>query len=271
MKGKQQSRYVPPTISYVTFRSNFEKLALFLGTTEELLDKHVRILKWRVRVARRGLPELERQMDGFLKKYKLSKAAEKRFNEIGSKVEDLADIDIFVPIQIKLLHQFPELIRIFGLIYLVAVFEGYLSDIVREMLLTHPEALKSSRQLTAEEVLAQGGKKQIVSYLVEKEIDDLLYKSFPDVIKYFNEKFRINLNDSEVPTEDIVEIQATRNIHIHNKGVVNQHFQKLVKDHKLRPGAYKRITREYLQYANNCIATLVGFIDTEARNKYFAR
>ena len=222
MKGKQQSRYVPPTRSYITFRSNFEKLALFLGTTEELLNKHVRILKWRARVARRDLPKLERQMEEFLNKSKLSKAAEKRFNKIGSKIEDLADIDIFVPIQMKLLHQFPELNRILGLIYLVAVFEGYLSDIVREILLTHPEALKSNRQLTVEEVLAQGGKKQMLNYLVEKEIDDLLYKSFPDVSKYFNEKFKINLNDSEIPAENVVEIQATRNIHIHNKGVVNE-------------------------------------------------
>ncbi len=73
MSEKQPSRYVPPTKSYITFNYNFDKLTLFLGTTEELYAKQVNILEWQVQVARRDLPQLERQMNEFLEKSKLGK------------------------------------------------------------------------------------------------------------------------------------------------------------------------------------------------------
>lgn len=270
MPEKQPSRYIPPTKSYLTFKSNLDKLEYFLGTTEEWYANQVRILGWRVRVARRELPQLERQMDEFLKKSRLSKADEKRFNKIGSMVENLTDIDIFAPMQMKLFRQFPELIRILGLSHLVTIFEGYLTDIIQEILLAHPDILKSGKQLTAEEALNLGGRKQIVTCLAEKEVEELQHSPFQKVVKYFDDKFNINLNTSVVSPEQITEILATRNIHIHNKGVVNQRFKKLVKGSTLRLGTYKRITKEYLLYANSCIWTIVSFIDTGAGTKYLA-
>jgi len=270
MPEEQPSRYIPPTKSCITFNSSFDKLAYFLGTTEELYAKQVKILEWQVRVARKELPQLEKQMDEFLEKSRLSKADEKRFNKIRSRVEHLSDIDIFVPVQMKLFRQFPELVRILGLTYLVAIFKGYLADIIEEILLANPDALKSGKQLSAEEVLTRGGWKQIIRYLAEREAEEIENASFQKVTEYFDDKFKINLNTSVVSPENIIEILATRNIHIHNKGVVNQHFQKLVKGSTLRLGTYKRITRGYLQYANNCITTIVSFIDTEARTKYLA-
>ena len=270
MPEKQPSQYISPTKSYFTFDSNFDRLAYFLGTTEQWYTKQVKILGWQIRVARRELPQLERQMDEFLKKSRLSKADEKRFNKIGSRVEHLTDIDLFVPTEMKLFRQFPELLRILGLSHLVTIFEGYLVDIIQEILLAHPDILKSGKQLTAEEVLTIGERKQIVSYLAEKEVEELQYSPFQKVVKYFDDKFNINLNTPIVSPEQITEILATRNIHIHNKGVINQRFQKLVKGSTLRLGTYKRITREYLVYTNNCINTIVSFIDTKARTKYLA-
>jgi len=221
-------------------------------------------------VARKELPRLERQMDEFLNKSRLSKADEKRFNKIGERVENLTDIDIFVPMEMKLFRQFPELMRVLGLSHLVTIFEGYLKDIIQEILLANPDALKSGKQLTTEEVLTLSGRKRIVSYLAEKEIEELQYGSFEKIVKYFDDKFNINLNTPEVSPEQITEILATRNIHVHNKGMVNRRFQKLVKGSTLRLGAYKRITKAYLAYAIGCIKAIVWFIDTQARTKYLA-
>lgn len=270
MPENQPPQYVPPSKSYRTFESSLDKLAYFLGTTEELYARQMRILRWRVRLARKELPQLEKRMDEFLAKSRLSKADEKRFNKIGSMVENLTDIDIFVPVQMQLFRQFPELIRILGLSHLVTIFEGYLGDIIQEILLAHPDILKSGKQLTAEEVLTLGGRKEMVAYLAEKEVEELQHSPFQKVVKYFDDKFNINLNASIVSPEQITEILATRNIHIHNRGVVNQRFRKLVKGSPLRLGAYKRITREYLMDSISSIETLVRFIDTEARTKYLA-
>ena len=206
------------------------------------------------------------------KSYKahVSKADEEWFTKLAEKIEDLSDIDIFVPMEAKMFRQFSELIRILGLTYLVAIFKGYFVDIVKEILLAHPDALKSGRQLTTEEVLTQGGWKQIISYLAEREVEELENAPFQKVAKYFDEKFNINLNTVGVSAEKVTEILATRNIHIHNKGIVNQQFLKLVKNSTLRVGTYKSITGEYLADSISIIDTLVQFIDTEVKAKFSA-
>lgn len=270
MTKKKPPHSIPYTESYLTFDSNLYKLAYFLGTTEGYYAKQVRILGGQVQAARRELPQLEIQMDKFLKKSRLSKTDEKWFAKIADKVDDLTDIDLFVPMDVKLFRQFAELIRILGLSYLVTIYEGYLMDIVREILLAHPDALKSGKHLTAEEVLTLDGRKQIVSYLAEKEVEELQHSPFQKVLEFFDDKFNINLNTSGVSAEKITEILATRNIHIHNKGMVNQRFRKLVKGSTLRVGTYKRVTSKYLKDSISYIRTIVKFIDTEAKTKYLA-
>ena len=210
-------------------------------------------------------------MDGIGEKSRLAKTNKRRLERLMDRADDLTDVHIFAPLERKLFRQFPELIRVLGLLYLVAIFESYLVDIVREILLTCPDALKSGRQFTAETIMKLGQQKQIISYLAEKEVDDLLYKSFPDVVNYFDKKFRINLNASGVSGENIVEILATRNIHVHNRGTVNQRYLELVRGSTLKAGAYKSITRGYLRDSIDSISTLVEFINTEVRRKYFAK
>lgn len=268
-KGKQPNLEAETKI-YRTFKSNLYKLAYFLGTTEGWYEKQVRILAKQVRKARKELPQIEIQLDELLKRRKLSKIEEKRFNKLAEREDDLTDIDIFVPLDTKGFRQFSELIRVLGLSYLVTIFETYLTDIVREILLIHPDTLKSARQLTAETVLNLGERKKIVSYLAEKEVEELLYKCFPDVVKYFSTKFKVNLNDSGVSSETIVEIIATRNIHVHNMGIVNRRYIESVKESKLKVGVYKSITKEYLRASFGQIGAFVKFIDAEMQRKYLA-
>jgi len=254
---------------YRTFESNLTKLAYFLGTTEGRYEKQVRVLGDRLRKARKELGQVEREMSGFGEKSRLAKTDERRLERLMDRAEDLTDIDIFVPLERKLFRQFPELVRVLGLLYLVAIFESYLVDIVRAILLTCPDTLKSGRQFTAETIIKLGDQKQIISYLAENEVEDL--KGFSDVVSYFDEKFNINLNASGVSVENIVEILATRNIHVHNGGIVNQRYLKFVRGSTLKVRAYKPIAREYLRDSIDSISTLVKFINTEVQRKYFAK
>mgnify|MGYP001112910043 CR=1 FL=1 len=256
---------------YQTFESSLQKLAYFLGTTEGWYEKQVRVLGDRLRKARKELDQVEREMDGLGEKSRSAKTDKRGLERLMDRADDLTDVHIFVPLERKLFRQFPELVRLLGLLYLVAIFESYLVDIVREILLTCPDALKSGRQFTAEAIIKLGEQKQIISYLAEKEVDDLLYKSFPDVVNYFDEKFSINLNASGVSVENIVEILATRNIHVHNRGIVNQRYLELVGGSTLKVGVYKPVTREYLRDSIGSISTLVEFINTKVQRKYFAK
>jgi hypothetical protein len=72
-----------------------------------------------------------------------------------------------------------------------------------------------------------------------------------------------------VPAEQIVEILATRNIHVHNRGMVSRRYLQCVKKSTLKIGTYKSITKEYLRDSINSISKIVEFIDTEVQRKYF--
>lgn len=271
-RGKQPNSEAETKI-YRIFGSNIWMLAYFLETTEGWYEEQVRVLAKQVQKARKELSQVEIKLDKLSQKIdrsELSEVEEKRMDELVDKADELTDVDIFVPTEAKLFRQFTELIRVLGLSYLVTIFESYIADIVREILLTHPNILKSAKQFTAETVLNLGERKQIVSYLAEKEIEGLLYKSFPDIVNYFNRKFNINLSDSGVSDERIVEIMATRNIHVHNRGIVNRRYLESVKESKLKVGAYKSITSGYLRISFDSIVALVKFIDAEVQRKYFA-
>jgi hypothetical protein len=255
---------------YRTFDSSLTKLAYFLGITETWYGKQVRILGDQFRKAGKELNQVEREMDGIGEKSRSAKADKRRLERLMDKADDLTDVHMFAPLEKTLFRQFPELIRVLGLVYLVAIFETYVVDIVREILLTCPSALKSGRQCAAETIIKLGDRKQIISYLAEKEVDDLLYRSFPDVVNYFDKKFGINLDASGVSSENIVEILATRNIHVHNRGIVNQRYLEWARGSTSRVGAYKPITREYLRESIDSISSLAGFINTEVQGKYFA-
>ncbi|MCX5998039.1 MAG: hypothetical protein NTU41_00185 [Chloroflexi bacterium] len=270
---KERPLREPHTKHYVTFDMSLWKLAFFLGTTERYYDGKIKRLKEQIQRARSELSHVETELDEFAEKgesSKLSKAEEERLGELIDKADDLTDVKIFVPMDVSRFRQYPELLRIFGLSYLVTIFEGYLVDIVRDILLVRPDALKSQRPLTAETVLSLGERQKIVSYLAEIEVDELLYKSFPDVIRYFDKKFNIELSASGVASAKIVEIMATRNIHVHNRGFVNQRYLDLVKNGKLKAGAYKPITKKYLRDSISSALSLVKFIDDTVQRKYFA-
>jgi hypothetical protein len=256
---------------YRTFKSNLHELAYFLGTTETWYEKQVGVLGNQLRKAREDLDQVETEMDKLREKSRLAPTDKGRLGQLTRRANDLTDIHIFVPLERELFRQFPKLVRVLGLLYLVAIFESYLVDIVREILLTCPDALKSGRPITAETIIELGEQKQIISYLAEKEVEALLYKSFPDVVNYFDKKFKIDVNASGVSVDNIVEILATRNIHVHNRGLVNQRYLELVTASPLKVGAYKPITREYLRDSFDSINTLVEFINTEVQRKYFAK
>lgn len=254
---------------YATFLDNLYKLANFLGETEQWYEKQVKILTKQATVARRELHFVELEMNKLEKKSKLSKAEEKKLGRLMERADDLVDIDIFSPREARTFRKFREFIRILGLSYLITIFEGYLVDIVREILLAYPSKLESGTQLSAETVLKMRGQKQIIRHLVEHEIDDFSHKSFPKVVKYFRRKFSINLNASSVSIDQMKEIFETRHIHVHNRGKVSRQYLRSIRDSKLKLGHYKSVTRNYLRNSINLIINTVQFIDTEVQIKYF--
>lgn len=157
MKEFRSSSEIESSKCYETFYNNIYRLANFLGTTERWYEKQAKILTKQAAVARRELHFVELEMDKLVEKRKLSKAEEKKLNQLGDRADDLVDIDIFSPPEARTFRKFREFIRILGLSYLITIFEGYLVDIIREILLAYPSKLESGIQISTETVLKMGG------------------------------------------------------------------------------------------------------------------
>jgi hypothetical protein len=113
-------------------------------------------------------------------------------------------------------------------IYLVSIYEAYIQDVFGAVLLRKPEALRSKKQLTYEKILELQESGRLLDYLVEREVHELSYRSVRDQVNYYRDKFKIDLEASGVPIEVLVEINAVRNLLMHNKGVINHVFISLV-------------------------------------------
>lgn len=267
-KKKEASPGRLGTEPYRTFESNLDKLAYFVGTTEQWYERQAKKLRKRATKASSELDRVELEMEQLVAaKTRLPKDEEQLLETLQDRASDLFDIEIFAPMEAELFHEFAEMIRQLSLVYLVAIFEAYVVDVIRDILLVCPDALKSGKKVTYEEVLEN--REQVVTFLAEKEVGELLYKAFPDMAKYFNEKFNIDVSDSEVSTEAIVEILETRNIHIHNKGIVNRKYLKRVQDSKFKLGYYRPITQDYLKDAIDLVSRQARFINNKVQEKYF--
>lgn len=251
------------------FYNNLWELASFLGTTEKYYNKQVKKMEGQILKAQNELHDVEKMLEELSEKednHKLTKTEKEKLIEFSDKAYDLTDIIIFTPIDMNQFRMYPELLRVLGLSYLVAIFEGYLVDIVRE-LLKYTESLKSPKQCSVETIVDFNKQPRIKNYSAEKEMKKFLYKPFPEVTKYFNTKFDINLVDSGITTMNITEIMATRNIHVHNRGYVDQQYIQTTKGMKMKIGDYKKITKKYLKDSISSVYSLVKFIDSKVQER----
>lgn len=267
---KTQNNINSDTKSYLVFNSSLWNLVYFLGVTEKLFTTRVKTIKKNVRNVRIKLPQLENKLEDLVEKsssHKLSSKEEDLLIKIDEKIYDYLDIDVLAPMEIKSYRQFVDLIRVFGLIYLVAIFKGYITDIVEEIFKIHLDIMKSTKSLSSKIKDTQFSHKQNNSDFTEKIVRYLESARYLDVANYFKTNFTIDLTKSRVESEKIIEIISSRNIHIHNKGIIDQRFCKNVKDSTLKKGTYKRITQKFLINSIKNIDTIVKFIDSEVKKK----
>lgn len=223
MRRKQTINNVG-TNSFRIFNDNLLNITWFLATTENYYSRRVNKLRLRLRRSQSELPEIVKELDKLVSGIgtrKPTKVEENRIAELDDKVYELSDDHFVIPMLVGQFRQYPDLVRILGLIYLVTIYEGYLSDIKQE--------ISSVRH-------------------------DLNRREFKAICKQ---------------PKKIIEITRTRNIHIHNKGIIDEKYLNLVRDNKWKDGMYKKITRKYLRDSIDSIRAHVEFIEGEVKRLYF--
>jgi len=129
----------------------------------------------------------------------------------------------FIEQRAAIVPLYPTLLTEMALIYQVALFDAYVPDMIRAVLLQYPGMLKNKeKNLTYEEILNLHAKGLIVESLVDKEVDRFSRQSVREQIKWISKKLQVNYVGNELQENVMVELNARRNILVHNSGIVNQ-------------------------------------------------
>ena len=70
-----------------------------------------------------------------------------------------------------------------GITAAYAMFEGYLSAIIRARLRQHPRLMSGQRELKYEQVFLAESKETLIESMIEREMRELMYLSLPDLLR----------------------------------------------------------------------------------------
>ncbi len=107
----------------------------------------------------------------------------------------------------------------------IALFESMFFDALRTVLIAQPIRLPSKRQVEYGVIVSAVDKDQIISALVDRELNELKYKPVADWFAYVT-KLVSDICISDQDLGQIAEAKATRDILVHNAGVVNETYQQ---------------------------------------------
>jgi len=144
-----------------------------------------------------------------------------------------------------------------GVVQLVTTVEATLNDVVRATILKYPQKLGSKRSISMKDVLEAASMDEVHFRATDGLINELSYKSpteFADAIKKI-----VPISLMECPAyHKYVEIKATRDIFIHNRGIANDVYTRKSGTHaRVNAGvALPAGTQYYLESLESCLQML---------------
>lgn len=101
----------------------------------------------------------------------------------------------------------------------VSVFENFVFDLLRLWLIAYPDSL-SEKQLKFGTVLKAPDKEAIAFAVVDRELNELKYERVAEWFEYLERRAGLGTPSKDV-IDRLAEIKASRDILVHNKGIVN--------------------------------------------------
>lgn len=145
----------------------------------------------------------------------------------------LEEVDVMEGIMVDALavmRHYPGMLAEMALMYLLSVFEAFLSDLFRCFFESRPGALRLSKQLSVEDVIAAPSKDRLIADLAGREVGSWTYEPFRDQMKRISTQVGTNFEDFEVDLSVIAEGYARRNLLVHHGGVVDARYVAAIAD-----------------------------------------
>lgn len=107
------------------------------------------------------------------------------------------------------------------LLELITATEALLGDIIKVIFNKFPEKIPSSRKIDVSTVISSDSLESLKQYVIDSFLNELAYKSPEDYIREFKKYTNIDIVESELFLI-YREAKASRDIFIHNQGIVNE-------------------------------------------------
>lgn len=132
-----------------------------------------------------------------------------------------------------------------GLFQMVMIIEALLGDIVRAVVIKYPQKLGAKRAVPLQVVLEAKTIEEVHLRATDALLNDLSYKSPSEFAQSVEPLLSINL--LECPAfHRYIEVKATRDIYIHNRGMVNETYLRKVGSHaRARAGQLLPVDIQY--------------------------
>jgi len=148
--------------------------------------------------------------------------------------------------------------------YLVAQGEAFFQDILFQTLLFDDKKLKTRvpgvdhiKTVTVNEIIDRRTRKELIESLIEKELISLFYAKPSAQFEYIEKVVDVVLDDSL--KRKWLEIKATRDLIVHNSGMVNKlYLKKAGVEARASEGDKILVDKEYLESSMATMKSLIG-------------
>lgn len=139
-----------------------------------------------------------------------------------------------------------EYLTVFTFQKFVSLFEGFVFDLLRLVLVHNPRQL-AKKQVEFSAILNAADRDQVILAVVNKELNELKYERPREWFEYPNRTVRLDCPTAE-EVEAVAEIKASRDVLEHNAGVANAiYLGKAGRRARYQPGEQLEIPDAYFR------------------------
>jgi len=204
--------------------------------------------------------------------------AKDQFESLGLNARQ--EILELIASQLQQVKGFKRILNKMMLINGISVFESFYQDLLKVILRKSQNAIiKANKNIEYLEVFKHPNLESLLDYLIDKEIFELSHKSIKDQFSEIKKKYGFSISDISkdvnYPVKEqfrldlnrLAEIFATRNILVHNRGIINEQYQKNATE-EFNIGDLRPLSEEYVSNSLEYLLIFGTELISYANNKY---
>ncbi|MGN2245031.1 hypothetical protein ACFWZU_16185 [Frateuria sp. GZRR33] len=155
-----------------------------------------------------------------------------------------------------------------GVMQLVTITESMLGDVLRAVVVRYPQKLGAKRTILIQAVLEASSLQEVHLKATDALANELSYKSPVEFAEAVDGLIGVNL--LALPAfHKYVEVKATRDIHVHNRGIANDMYVRKASSHaRVKPGAYLPVDTQYFLEAYEACLQVTDWLENVLHERW---